>query len=325
VRVLDEEEKAKRHVAKARRIRALSLLGSVGIDLALGELPSSWHPVGLAGRALAVGTERHRSGPPAGQLVGGAAGLAVTAAAAAGVGLAIEAGLPRGLPAVLGRALALKQLFALRMLLREADGVRRALESDDLDGARLRLGALVSRPTADLPAPLLAAAAIESLAENLGDAVVAPWLYYAGFGLPGAAAYRVVNTADSMYGYRGGTEWLGKVAARSDDVLSWLPSRLAAATIVGAARLRQGPTAAASARAAWRHDAASTESPNAGRPMAAMAGALQRRLEKRGHYVLGADFPEPCPADVRRAIDLTAMAAVLAAVGLAAALVVARR
>lgn len=146
---------------------------------------------------------------------------------------------------------------------------------------------------------------------------VAPWLYYAGFCLGGAAVYRVVNTADSMFGYRGDNEWLGKAAARTDDALSWLPSRLAAAAIVAAARLRLGAAAAGRALATWRSYGGTTASPNAGRPMAAMAGALERRLEKRGHYVLGGEFSEPASDDVRRAVDLTATAAGIALATLA--------
>jgi adenosylcobinamide-phosphate synthase len=126
-----------------------------------------------------------------------------------------------------------------------------------------------------------------------------------------------------MYGYRGELEWLGKPAARADDVLSWLPSRAAALALVLAALAVEGPAAARRAQATWRSDAGRTASPNAGRPMAAMAGALGRRLEKAGHYVLGAEFPEPGPADVRRAARLVEAAAALA--GLAAAGLLAAR
>ncbi len=115
----------------------------------------------------------------------------------------------------------------------------------------------------------------------------------------------------SLHGSRTHNEWLGKAAARADDAASWTPSRLAAAAIVGAARLRYGSAAARSAWDTWQHDGAATASPNAGHPMAAMAGALGRRLEKRRHYVLGAAFPEPTAEDIGRAIDLTATAAAI--------------
>jgi adenosylcobinamide-phosphate synthase len=165
---------------------------------------------------------------------------------------------------------------------------------------------------AGLDAGQCASAAIESLAENVADSVAAPLLAYAAFGLPGAAAYRVVNTADAMFGYRGETEWLGKAAARLDDLLNWVPSRLSALALTGAA------VVLGDARGAWRtrrREARRTASPNAGHPMAAMAGALGRRLEKPGHHVLGDGLPEPGPADVRAAVRLAGAASTLLAVG----------
>jgi len=305
--------------------RALSLAAAATLDLAFGEPPASWHPVVLAGRALALGTDRHKRSGQSAQLIGGAAALIATAGAAAVVGAVVDRRAGRSATGLLVRAAALKPLFAVRMLLAEASVVATALEDGDLDGARERLRSLVSRPTGALGPGLVAAAAIESLAENLGDSVVAPWLYYSGFSLPGAAVYRVINTADSMYGYHGENEWLGKAAARTDDILSWLPSRIAAGAIVAAARVRLGPDAATAGVATWRRDARVTESSNAGNPMAVMAGALQRRLEKRDHYVLGAEFAEPDASDLRRAIDLTATAAGLTLAGFTAALVFGRR
>src|SRR5205823_12487301 len=129
----------------------------------------------------------------------------------------------------------------------EGVGVASSLERDHLPITRARLRALVSRPTDALDRPLLASAAIESMAENLADSVVAPLLYYVVLGLPGAVLYRVVYTADAPSGYRGENEWLGKAAARADDALSWLPSRVSAAALVGAAGLVRGRRAGMSA------------------------------------------------------------------------------
>jgi adenosylcobinamide-phosphate synthase len=159
---------------------------------------------------------------------------------------------------------------------------------------------------------LVAAAAVESLAENLGDSVVAPLCYYAIGGLPGAVAYRAVNTLDSMIGYRGRYEWLGKAGARLDDVLNLLPSRLAVLLIVGAAAV-----VGEDARGAWRvarRDARLTAGPNAGWPMAAMAGALGVELEKVGHYRLGAGGAAADATAIERADRVIAVAALAAAV-----------
>src|SRR6267142_1113941 len=165
--------------------------------------------------------------------------------------------------------------------------VPRPLAAGDLDAARAAVGLhLVSRPTATLGPDEVASATIESLAENLTDAVIAPVCFYLLFGLAGAAAYRAVNTADAMLGYRDGAlEWFGKLAARLDDVLNFVPARLAALGLLAGAA-----AAGEDARGALRmlgRDGALTASPNAGRTMAAMAGALGLTLAKRGAYRLG--------------------------------------
>jgi adenosylcobinamide-phosphate synthase len=151
------------------------------------------------------------------------------------------------------------------------------------------------------------------VAENLSDGVLGPWLAYAALGLPGAVAYRAVNTLDSMWGYR--TEAyveLGWAAARLDDLANLAPARLTALAIaVAAGALHED---GAGALEAWRCDAGVTESPNAGHPMAAMAGALGVRLTKRGTYTLGAGLREPGAEDIGRAIRLARGAAVGAAV-----------
>jgi adenosylcobinamide-phosphate synthase len=168
----------------------------------------------------------------------------------------------------------------------------------------------VSRETSTLGAGLVAAAAIESLAENLTDSALAPWLAYACLGASGAAAYRALNTLDSMVGYRGRYEYLGKPAARADDLANLVPARLGALLIAAAA-----PAGGGSARRAWRtarRDHRRTASPNAGWTMAAMAGALGVTLEKTGHYRLG-DGPEPGPDDLRRAQRVAAAALALGA------------
>jgi adenosylcobinamide-phosphate synthase len=176
--------------------------------------------------------------------------------------------------------------------------VRHELARGDGDGARAALRSLVSRDTAGLEPPLLAAAAIESLAENATDSFIAPWLAYALAGLPGAFAYRTINTLDSMIGYRGRYEYLGKAAARLDDLANLLPTRAAALLLALAAPAGCGSPPRAM-RTALRHHTR-TASPNAGWTMAAMAGALGVRLEKRDAYVLGTGR-DPGSADVRRA------------------------
>ena len=272
------------------------------LDELVGEPPTMLHPVVWIGRLL-DGLEARA---PHGQRARLAYGL-VVATAAPGVCAGLAALLERWTPWPIQAAL-LSAAFAGRGLLAAAERVERALRDDRLEDARRQVRWLVSRPTSDLDAALLSAATIESLAENLVDSWVAPLLAYAGFGLGGAYLYRTTNTADAMWGYRSPRyEQLGKGVARADDLLSWLPARLATALLI-----LTGPNARRS-HAIWQRDACRTASPNAGQPMAAMAGALGVRLEKRGAYIL---YPEGAPAgpdDISRARRLVRRAMLLAA------------
>ncbi len=262
------------------------------------------------GRAIAFG-RRLAGGSPAALLLRGAGVVFVVAALAALGGWAVTLAAARlGAPGLVLEALGLKLTFAVRGLATAASAVARALERGDLAAARNGVARdLVSRPTAALDDARVASAAIESVAENLTDSVVAPLVYYALFGLPGAALYRAVNTADAMIGYRDGVlEHFGKPAARLDDVLNFVPARLAALALLAGAAI-----AGADARrglAVMRRDRRRTSSPNAGWTMAAMAGALGVTLEKPGHYVLGDGRP-PQAGDVVRSVALLWRAALL--------------
>lgn len=165
--------------------------------------------------------------------------------------------------------------------------IARLLKFGDLAQARFEMRSLVSRDTSRLNEDLIVAAIVESIAENTTDSFVSPLFFFFLLGLPGVVAYRLVNTFDSMVGYRGKYEYLGKTAARLDDVLNFIPARLTALLFVLNARFYDGDTAHAW-RIMWR-DHKRTASPNAGWTMAAMAGALHVRLEKSGHYSLGDD------------------------------------
>ncbi|MDZ7631606.1 MAG: CobD/CbiB family cobalamin biosynthesis protein [Gemmatimonadaceae bacterium] len=238
---------------------------------------------------------------------------------AGGVVLAWTAGrvletLARSLPPRaqhLARGAMLKPTFAVRALFAAVHGVERALQADDLVQARALLARdLVSRDTRALDQAQVAEAAIASLAENLSDSVIAPWLAARLGGLPAAYAYRFINTADAMLGYRTPElEWSGKPAARLDDLVNLLPARLTALLLVSCAAAGGGSTVGA-ATVMWR-DHGLTPSPNGGWPMAAMAGALDCRITKRGVYALNADAAAPSVADLRRSRQI-ARAAVAA-------------
>jgi adenosylcobinamide-phosphate synthase len=281
---------------------------AIALDLALGDPPNTIHPVAWMGRAIALGRRGLcRGGPLRLFVAGGALTLVVVALAGLAGWLLVSLGGALGSSGVVLEAVALKCTLALRGLAAAAREVARALQGGDLGTARVSVGRhLVSRPTATLGTGQVAAAAIESVAENLTDSFVSPLLFYLVFGLPGALAYRALNTADSMLGYREGPlEYFGKVAARGDDLANLVPARVAALALVIAAGRR--------APAVWSTmlgDHRRTPSPNAGWTMAALAGALGVRVAKPGVYALGAG-DEPTVDDVGRALRLLEQAVVL--------------
>ncbi len=212
--------------------------------------------------------------------------------------------------------LLLKPMLAWRMLRHEVAAVEAAL-AVSLDAGRTQLARLVSRDVSQLSAQEVRESAIESLAENLNDSVVAPVFWFVVAGLPGAVLYRFANTADAMWGYRGMRsgrywEWAGKWAARADDVLSWVPARITALALRLAA-----PEAD---YAGLRAQAALTPSPNGGWPMAAMALALGVQLRKPGVYLLNARGRAVEAADTPRAIALAWRALAIAGLLCVAAL-----
>ncbi len=257
------------------------------LDAVFREPPVQLHPVVGIGRLLA-GLERFwrddvRAGALA-WLAGAALVLALSSLAWWGVTMLEVPG------CTLLAGLLLWPAFSLQMLAGEVAAVEAAL-SRSLDEARSRLARLVSRDTRGLDEAGVRMAALETLAENLSDSLVAPLFYFVLFGLPGAWLYRYANTADAVWGYRTPRyrHW-GWLAARADDVLNWIPARLTG-LLLGPGRL-----------VALRREAGRTPSPNGGWPMGALGLALGVRLEKRGVYVLNPSGREPEPADLRRAL-----------------------
>lgn len=280
---------------------------ALAVDRGLGEPPARWHPVVGMGRWLDACGARiaPRAGSPradvrAWPFIGGALAWTVGALLVAGAAWAVQLIALRHLPwplAALALGLLLKPLLAWRLLREEVRAVDAAL-AESVEAGRARLAHLVSRDVSQLDAVAVRESAIESLAENLNDSVVAPLFWFALAGLPGAALYRFANTADAMWGYRGVRgdrvwTWAGKWAARADDVLSWLPARLTALLLaLAAGRWPRGLV----------HEARRTPSPNSGWPMAAMALLLDRRLGKPGVYTLHGAGRPVATADVPLAL-----------------------
>lgn len=259
---------------------------AVTIDLALGDPPDAFHPVAWMGRVVSLLEKGGlKLNPTAQFLYGMGMTLFTVALFAVPVYLIFfYLGHASLVGSIILAGLILKSTFSIKGLRRTASKIKRLLQDDKLQEARLELHALVSRDTSNLPEPLLASAAVESVSEGSSDSLVAPLFYFLLFGIPGAIGYRVVNTLDSMIGYHGKYEHLGKFAAWLDDILNYIPARIAALLLVLAATVKRN------GRNAWRmalREHNKTESPNAGWPMAAMAGALNVRLEKPGYYRLG--------------------------------------
>jgi adenosylcobinamide-phosphate synthase len=250
------------------------------------------------------------------------AGAVHAALLVGGVGAAtaaLERALPRR-PGLGFRAVVIWTTLGGRSLERTALRLGAAVAAGELERARRLAPALVGRDVSRLDAAELARAAVESVAENTSDAVVAPLLWGAVLGAPGAAAYRAVNTLDAMVGHRD-ERYLrfGWASARLDDVVNWPAARLSALLTIAAASDRRRAW-----RAAWT-DGAAHPSPNAGRVEGAFAGALGLRLGGRNTYAHGVedrpllgDGRVPGPNDVGRAVRLARIVAA-AALGLAVA------
>ncbi|MEM7224721.1 MAG: adenosylcobinamide-phosphate synthase CbiB [Pseudomonadota bacterium] len=296
------------------------------LDLVLGDPPWLYrvvaHPVALLGRAIELGEHRlydgHRA--PAGQILAGAllvCGVVTLAAALGWLVMRVSEALPYGW---LLEALVASSLLAWRGLARAAGAVADGLERGLAEG-RAAVAHIVGRDPDSLDRAGVARAAIESIAENFSDGVVAPVFWFLVLGLPGLAAYKALNTLDSMIGHKSPRYlYFGRAAARLDDWANWLPARLAGAFLTGAAALLPGASPAAAWRAMIR-DAPRHRSPNAGWQEAALAGALGYALagpRRYGQQVvedpwMGNGRKDLAAGDIRRALALYHLAAGLLA------------
>jgi len=271
------------------------------------------HPVVWIGKLITT-LERYlnREQAPVRRYLGGIVAILVLLAIVGAIAVTLQRELLR-LPygAVLVAILA-ATFLAQRSLYRHVADVALSLERHGLEAARTAVARIVGRDTAMLDESGVARAAIESLAENFSDGIVAPVLWTAVAGLPGVAVYKAINTADSMIGHRTARfAAFGWAAARLDDVINLPASRLSALLLVIATTMRSDTSTAAAWNAVWR-DASKHRSPNAGYPEAAVAGALGLALAGPRTYngipvndaTMGDGRPNADAADIRRALAL---------------------
>jgi adenosylcobinamide-phosphate synthase len=287
------------------------------------------HPVRLIGLAITRGDiaiRRHGQSPMFELCTGAALTIAIVAATYTVTRQMIRSA--QLLSPQLGNAVELLLAWtclAAANLQHEAETVEEALVAGNLPLARRRLSRIVGRDTGSLDASDVSRAVIETLAESASDGIVAPLFYLALGGVPLGVAYKAVNTLDSMIGHADTRYfYFGKFAARLDDCVNYLPSRITAAAITVAA----GVTAR-SAAVTWFRDGGRHKSPNAGQPEAAMAGALRVCVGGDNTYAgevvvgerLGGRFPPPVLADVRRATRIVSIVTLLSVAAATALLV----
>ena len=263
------------------------------LDLSFGDPKNRYHPTAWIGILIAKLTPLAKNQNMYVEKLGGVLVVAITASVVVGILFFLDLGISlltidfvTLFVSVLVGALLLKSTIAIRGMEHYALSVVNSLEQNNLDSARANLSMIVKRNTKNLDKNHVISGVLESVSENTVDGITGPLFYYALFGLPGAFVYRVINTADSMIGYKTNIfKNVGWFGANCDSILNYIPSRVTGLTMVVSAAILQKN---------WKEsyrimirDGKKTASPNAGYPMAALAGALETKFEKINHYNLG--------------------------------------
>lgn len=299
-------------------LESILIIGfAVLLDLRFGDPKSKLHPTAWMGSLMARLAPAARNQNDIVEKIGGI----MVVSATAGIVLIVTFGIVYGLSlisdyfvsvvvSVVVGGILVKTTFAIRGMENHAKAVLDSLDANKLENARDNLSMIVKRDTSKLDQNHVISGVLESISENTVDGITGPMFYYALFGLPGAFVYRAVNTADSMMGYKTDLfKNIGWFAAKCDTVLNYIPSRLTGLVMIVAAALLQNN---------WKEsykimvrDGCKTQSPNAGYPMAALAGALGAKFEKIDHYQLGNGEIQLSKQHVHSAISLMKITSLL--------------
>ena len=266
---------------------------AVLLDFKFGDSKNKYHPTAWIGTLIAKLTPLAKNENPMIEKLGGVCVVTITSGLVVALLYALNIGITLItidyvllIVSVIVGGLLLKTTIAIHGMEKHAKSVIESLDDDNLDLARTHLSMIVKRNTKNLDKNHVLSGVLESISENTVDGITGPLFYYALLGLPGAFVYRVINTADSMIGYKTDIfKNVGWFAATCDSILNYIPSRLTGIIMIISAAILQNN---------WKEsykimirDGKKTESPNAGYPMAALAGALETKFEKINHYKLG--------------------------------------
>ena len=266
-----------------------ALAAGIGIDYLFGDPPNKYHPIAWLGRLIGWFVPRLKGGSEKTKGAIFTIALVIAAGLVAHFLTYTSMYLAGAVAAAVVSALMLKITIAVRGMERHAKAIMACLEADDLIGARHNLSMIVRRKTDDLDEQHILSATIECISESTVDGITSPIFYFSILGPGGAFAYKTINTLDSMVGYKDNYyKDIGWMSARLDTIANYVPARITALLMVISAKIIGSD---------WKNsiqilqrDHNKTISPNAGYPIATMAGALRIRLEKIGHYSIGDEY-----------------------------------
>ncbi len=299
-------------------VESIFVIGlAILLDFKFGDPKNKYHPTAWIGTLIAKLTPMAKNKHPMIEKFGGVCVVTITSGLVILLLFVLNIGITlitidyvSLIVSVIVGGLLLKTTIAIRGMEKHAKSVIESLDEDNLDLARTHLSMIVKRNTKNLDKNHVLSGVLESISENTVDGITGPLFYYALFGLPGAFVYRVINTADSMIGYKTDIfKNVGWFAATCDSILNYIPSRLTGIIMIISAAILQNN---------WREsykimirDGKKTESHNAGYPMAALAGALETKFEKISHYKLGDGEIILTKEDVHSAISIMKLTSML--------------